>query len=990
MSSGFVTQLVSDLPTVVIITDTSVIVEELERQLGILGLSVVVIPLHDLEKQQTQLENREVYKTLCWLTKPSELTTSSREQLITFLRTRPELVLLALHWLPELTTTAAEFSLWSQHSAAQAQLLLYLQSTLPEARFALCKDVAPEVFASYLPLRLGLAGFSRGVLFDPQVTWRWQTVSQVSRVLARVLTRPDASNSVIEGVAMESGTLWEKLQAAYGISTQVKLRIDTRHTTSASGLPEGFKSIKTEGIALQEIVTNITAFLSTKRAQASLPTENVTNLPTPEKQQTDVSKPQAQSQPVVVPVLPPVEFASEHQLEQEKVAASASVAPESKAEITDETESALGDDDDATLEEATQRIFKEYRLVQKKDHVTTMVKDTTSVTKKTRHKRKLFWGGVAFSTLALLVSVLAVSYFVAWSMFKGSLDEWLASFTLAPTAQAVDMSSIQPWKSVVESEIKLYSLIVDESIFAQPLAVLSVIDDVVALQAQMAEISLLGQQAYAEVTSTQTGDILSTYAELASKSQTSYEQLSVIQAKIKQIEPSVFPEATQKRLKELEQSLNTYKQALLVPQQLQPLLPVLLASEGKRTYAVLFQNNQELRPSGGFIQSVALITVDKGSIIDTQAWSVYDLDSRFSGVVEPPADLKQHLGEQQWFLRDSNWSPDFPTAGRQAAFFIEKATGNRVDGVIGLHLGVMEQLIKVTGPIELPEYNEVLTDKNLSERMEFHSEVQLVATGTPDYSTVVLNKLLQKLQTTSGEKTTSIQTVLQTALAEHQVTFTLIDPDENVSLQTLGWTGSLLSPSCPAQLKSANCFVDTIAQSEANVGINKANIYVSRDTRHSVRLSPTQATHSRTVTFNNKSSSVAWPKGPYKNYLRWYVPSSATVKTVAINGRLLSPEQITQFTDQGRRVVGVNVEVPIKQQVIVEFAYSVPFSPADSAGYALFSQLQPGLIESTQAATITVDDKSKPSLIAPQATLSGNVITFEPTSDTHSFVGVSF
>jgi len=133
-------------------------------------------------------------------------------------------------------------------------------------------------------------------------------------------------------------------------------------------------------------------------------------------------------------------------------------------------------------------------------------------------------------------------------------------------------------------------------------------------------------------------------------------------------------------------------------------------------YLILFQNNNELRSSGGFIGSFAEVEVKGGrpGSIDFGT-NIYKLDEPFAAqvVVPPPAPLLRITGGR-WTLRDSNWAADFPQAAEQILWFYEREWGmagkeTRLDGVIALTTTVIEELLRLTDPIEMPAYTTTLT-----------------------------------------------------------------------------------------------------------------------------------------------------------------------------------------------------------------------------------------------------------------------------------------
>src|SRR3989344_1662095 len=122
----------------------------------------------------------------------------------------------------------------------------------------------------------------------------------------------------------------------------------------------------------------------------------------------------------------------------------------------------------------------------------------------------------------------------------------------------------------------------------------------------------------------------------------------------------------------------------------------------QRVYLILLQNDTELRPTGGFIQTVGLLTLKNGQIIDLKTFDTYSLDGQLKGYVEPPSDLKKYLGESGWYLRDSNWDPDFSLSAQRAEWFLEKEIGRKVDGVISINTTSLKHFIGILGPLSYP------------------------------------------------------------------------------------------------------------------------------------------------------------------------------------------------------------------------------------------------------------------------------------------------
>ena len=137
-------------------------------------------------------------------------------------------------------------------------------------------------------------------------------------------------------------------------------------------------------------------------------------------------------------------------------------------------------------------------------------------------------------------------------------------------------------------------------------------------------------------------------------------------------------------------------------------LPGILGWDGPRRYLVLTQDPAELRPSGGLIGSYGIIAFDKGKITERRFLNVSPLDGKNDyPFVRPPQELANYLlgPTQSWQLADAGWSPDFPTSAQDALRLYTNESGDaRIDGVFAITTHTIDELLKVTGPISVPEY----------------------------------------------------------------------------------------------------------------------------------------------------------------------------------------------------------------------------------------------------------------------------------------------
>ena len=143
------------------------------------------------------------------------------------------------------------------------------------------------------------------------------------------------------------------------------------------------------------------------------------------------------------------------------------------------------------------------------------------------------------------------------------------------------------------------------------------------------------------------------------------------------------------------------------------LLPAMLGSNGPRTYLVLFQNNAEVRATGGMPGAYIVIHADAGAIkIVDQGTAAGDLQIFEQPVLTIDDDMEGlYTDRPAVFPADINLTPDFPTAARLAQAMYQKRTGVRVDGVMATDPVALSYLLRVTGAVRMPD-GEPLTSEN--------------------------------------------------------------------------------------------------------------------------------------------------------------------------------------------------------------------------------------------------------------------------------------
>jgi hypothetical protein len=635
-------------------------------------------------------------------------------------------------------------------------------------------------------------------------------------------------------------------------------------------------------------------------------------------------------------------------------------------------------------------LFGQQRAQQKVARVNQKVQKTIHYTKKNDRQLKF---GVVFAVLLTIIGFfvgLAAAFILSQKTLTSSLINFAETLPkLSEQEKQSQLKSLNLKNSIFSTQVDGYKFFLGKQAFPFSSQITVMAQEIIDTNSTTVEMEKEGNTLFSQVLGKSSGNVFTTFSAFSTRAQEQYKNLSLLQSQLQTFDSQELSDNQEKHLKDLGNSFQEERKNLATFQQLEQVLPSILAQDKRKTYLVLLQNTQELRPTGGFLQTVAFLTVENGVIINHQVLDVKLIDGALTGQIDPPKEVKDMLGQSKWYLRDSNWSPDFTSSGPQAMRFVEKGIGKKVDGVLAMNTQVFAKLLQGFGPLSVSQYSEVITDKNLLEKMEFHSEIPLAKPDAQEYSTVVFSEFFDQLANADSSKMMAVSSQLYDSLKSGEAFFYTNDETINSVLKNLGWNGEVVTPECPAQMSDGPCVVDSAMVVEANIGINKANYYVNRSFEDTVVIGEANITHTRKVVLTNSSTSNAWPAGPYKSFVRLYVPKSAQLGNVLVDDVPIDPKLILVGSEKEKTYFGTRVEVPIQKTVTLTFTYTEPLDVTGSFAYTFFNQRQAGTGESPLQITISANGR-RPVRIAPQAEVTGGEVKFSIKQDKHAFVGVKY
>ena len=293
-------------------------------------------------------------------------------------------------------------------------------------------------------------------------------------------------------------------------------------------------------------------------------------------------------------------------------------------------------------------------------------------------------------------------------------------------------------------------------------------------------------------------------------------RLSSINSMLNKIREQAIPEEKQIQFISFKKYLSLLNVDVKELSEFSQALNRILGADYTKRYLFVFQNNNELRPTGGFLGSFALVDIDRGEIknLEIPKGGTYDLQGSLIAKRISPAPLQ--IINPLWEMQDANWFPDFPTSAQKIKWFYENSGGPTIDGVIAINASFIPSLLKIIGPIQtadgaLNADNFVIElQKAISAKRHTRAPKEILAELAPE--------LLNKLFDAKGENILKIGQAFKNGLDKKEIQLYFNDPSIEEKITSYGWTGKMLDTS-----------KDYLAIIAANIGGGKTDSFIEEN-----------------------------------------------------------------------------------------------------------------------------------------------------------------
>jgi hypothetical protein len=376
------------------------------------------------------------------------------------------------------------------------------------------------------------------------------------------------------------------------------------------------------------------------------------------------------------------------------------------------------------------------------------------------------------------------------------------------------------------------------------------------------------------------------------------------------------------------------------------ILPQVVGEPNEKKYLILFQNDKELRPTGGFITAYAVFRLDSGVVhVDTSS-DIYSLDATIANKPVAPSPILKYLANVPVLnLRDDNLSPDFKVS--MTDFYkMYKTAGDYtpVDGIIAVDTHALVSAMNILGDMNVDGTTFTTKNDPRCDCPQVIYQLEVLADqpveGIKTDRKGIIGDLMYAIMTKAFSSSPKLywgplfQTMINEMNQKH-VLFYMNDNQAQAGFEGLNAAGRVM----PFDGDYFNI-------NEANFGGAKSNMFVSEAVTQDYSVA-SDGTVTKTVMVDYKNpyppSDCNLERGNLclnavlRDWFRIYVPKGSQL--VSNSG---SEVKMTSYEDLGKTVFEGFLTVRPQGVAKLTVSYKLPFKLAASSTLPLLVQKQSG------------------------------------------------
>ncbi len=390
------------------------------------------------------------------------------------------------------------------------------------------------------------------------------------------------------------------------------------------------------------------------------------------------------------------------------------------------------------------------------------------------------------------------------------------------------------------------------------------------------------------------------------------------------------------------------------------LLPTILGDGSTRRYFLAFQNNSELRGTGGFIGNWGELVAEGGKMRLERFGRLDDLNETGTKprVVTGPRGFFERwkMFNPGQFWQQVNVSPDFPTSARLISELYPQSGGQPIDGVIAIDPPGLAGLLELSGPVQVPGWPVDITAENVVEVTLSEAYVAFAQDDRVNFLGELSRRVTEAFTHADLGRPARVTAALDDAARNGHLVVWMTRPAEQKLIEDLGIDGAV----DPVQ-------GDSLLVVNQNMAGNKTDYYLHRRISYHLSLdpgrSPALLRGQVDVALTNDAPSSGLPAqviGPYderfqpgenRTYVSIYTPFPGG--RAAVDGR---PIELENQSDLGRVAQSTTLSLPPLSTTALSLEVSGRVALSEDGWYRLDLLHQTSLTPDDVEVSVVVPD----------------------------------
>jgi hypothetical protein len=414
---------------------------------------------------------------------------------------------------------------------------------------------------------------------------------------------------------------------------------------------------------------------------------------------------------------------------------------------------------------------------------------------------------------------------------------------------------------------------------------------------------------------------------------------------------------------------------------------VVLKKPNPQYFAVLIQDQNELKSSGGTIRAIILAHISQGKILNLRLLSPGEIDSQMVGEISASSTIAALTGFPQLSFTNINTKASFPETSLQISKFLQNSVNFTPDFIIALTAETLENVLKEIGPINTS--TQVMTSDSFSQQLLDQS-----LSHTPSKAVIpLLEQLVEGAQTQTLPLISFVRPLI-TSLNKDNLRIWFKNPSQENSIINQSFAGYLSSSSCHPLLTTTTCFQDTVYLAENNLSVAPLNFYQHRQLQYQSTIDTKSIIH--TITLNYQySQDLPNVNRDYSALYQVYLHPQAQFISLERDGQVID-SSITKETSGDLSLFEIPLSHSPLDSHLVKMKFTVPITPSNLTSsdfaYSLKTYHQPGTSLQDTQIIINHPTSLSASSLTSSATIGQGKITYQPLSSSSSnyIFGVQF